>query len=335
MRAAPSHHDTTERWPARAAAWLATCLFACQLVGCEVASTMAAPNDEYVAWRKVRTSSSVEARLKASHAYLERFPHGHWTEEVRPWFLRAEAKYYVRREESPPGLEEYLEVLPRGPHAEEARLELERHRARVAEGVRSRIEIDARYTEARLAELARQRENARESFASWVGRLLSIESWGERTTSLDHEFIYAWRIDKPRGRCVEDRCSKLVEQQFELPGGGDQVARELDFEVILLLQQGMLQQTSLQGPHMFSRLYEASASKPVLAGDAQARVQAIAFAVDVLNGAAEARLAASRCHQDAVGSVVFKRACDGWSIEAIAAEEPAVDDQVIVRGPSK
>lgn len=321
--------------PSSAAGWRAVlCAAGCgALLGCEVAGTMVAPQDEYGAYRSVRTARTVEDRLRASDAYLDRYPAGRWADEVRPWFDRAEMKFFVHREESPAGLQEYLQVLPRGPHAAIARIELDRHRSRVAEGRKSRLEIDARYTEARLAALARLRENARDTLGAWVGRTLSIDSWDERTTALDHEFIYAWRIDKPAGRCVEDLCSKLVELPFELPGGGDQAPRELDFEVVLVLQQGMLQEVSLRGPGMFSRLFEAARSRPVVAGDVPARVQAIAFAIEFLSGAVEARLPASRCNAEIVGEVVFKRACDGWSIEALAPGDPGADDRIVIRGP--
>jgi hypothetical protein len=296
---------------------------------------MVAPQDEYAAYRRVRTSRTVEDRLKASDWYLDRYPAGRWIGDVRPWFERAEIKFFVHHEENASGLEKYLEVLPHGPHAVLARKELARHRTRVVEGQKSRLEVDARYTEARLAALARMRENTRDTLGAWVGRLLSIDSWGERTSRLDHEFIYAWRIDKPSGRCVEDHCTKLVELPFELPGGGDQAAREMDFEVVLSLRQGMVQEGSLQGPGMFSRLYEAVRSKPVAAGDTGARVQAIAFAVEFLSGAVEARLPAAKCAADPVGETVMKRACDGWTLEAVAPGDPASDDRIVVRGPEK
>jgi hypothetical protein len=305
------------------------------LSGCELAHTVVGPRDEYDAFRRVRSANTVPARLRASHDYLSRFPQGQWVDEVRPWYQRAEARFFVHREQSPPGLQEYLQVLPDGPHAAAARLELERHYARVAEGKRSRLEIEARFTEERLAELARQRENARETFGAWVGRLLAIDSWGDRTSALDHEFIYAWRIDKPGARCVDDRCVKLVELPFELPGGSDQSMRELHFEVVVRLRQGMVHQASLQAPGMFSRVYEAARMKPVLPDDRAARVDAIAFAVEFLGGAAEATLPAARCRRDPVGEVVFHRACDGWSMQAVAASDPAEDDIVVVQGPAR
>lgn len=308
---------------------------AATLTGCAVASTIVAPRDEYSAYRNVRTANQVESRLKASSAYLEQYPEGRWRQDVQPWFDRAEAKYYARREETAEGLAEYLEVLPHGPHAHVARIELARHRQRVAEGAKDRLVVDARYTEARLALLAQRRDNARDTFGAWVGRLLSIQSWGQRTSELDHEFLFAWRIDKPGARCVEDRCSRLVELPFELPGGGEETERELDFEVVLTLRDGMLAEASLRGPGMFSRLYEAGRSKPVPPANAFARVQAIGYAVEFLVGAAEARLPVARCKGDAVGNVVLKRACDGWTFEVTAAEDPAVDDVVSVRGPAK
>jgi len=50
---------------------------------------------------------------------------------------------------------------------------------------------------------------------------LTIDTWGERTSHLDSETLYAWRIEPPGARCVDDRCARSVRLAFSLPGGGD------------------------------------------------------------------------------------------------------------------
>jgi len=305
------------------------------LLGCgSIGSQLVANNGEYLAYREVRTSERLDARLAASSAYLSAHPDGQWAQEVRPWFERAELRYWLRIKETPAGLASYLETLPDGPHAAEATALLAAYRERQEAARKELLDLSAAMTEERLAELAKQREVAQEAFVSWLGRFLAIESWGKRTSELDHEFIFAWRIDPPHGTCVDDRCAKLVQYAYELPGGGEQSERRLVMDVVVQLDQGMVEQAKLEGPGLFSRLYEAGAKQPVPYDDPSARVEAIAYAVEVIGGAVEARMPAQRCALDTVAPVVLHRSCDGWTVTVTAAEQAGEDDVVSISGPA-
>lgn len=304
--------------------------------GCaSVGGRLVADHDEYVAYRNVRTSDRLDGRLVASHAYLKAYPEGRWATEVEPWFARAELRYWLRIKETPAGLATYLENLPDGPHAVEAAGALRDYRERQRAARKELLDLEAAMTEERLAELQRQRQAALESFTSWLGRFLSVDTWGERTSHLDHETIFAWRIDPPKGRCEADLCTKIEQRPYELPGGGDQSERRLVMEVVLVLEQGMLRETRLQGPGLFSRLYETASNKPVEHDDPGARVEAIAYAVDVVGGAAEARMPAGECAEQPVAPIVLKRACKGWTLEAVAGERAGQDDVVSISGPPR
>jgi hypothetical protein len=311
-------------------------LCAASLGGCaSVAETMIAPQDEYLAYRRVRNTVELEQRLAAAWNYVERFPHGRWIGEVRPWFLRAELDYFERRRESAAGLAAYLAVLPTGPHAEEARGALAVRRARAQKDRAEQLGLAARYTEERLAVLALERERAREVVPLWLGRWLAIDTWGERTSHLDSETLYAWRLDPPGARCEEDTCTRSITLPYSMPGGGDDAARVMVLDVVLRLRDGGVAEARLEGPALFSRMYEASTSRRVIPGDAVSRVDAIAFAVEVVRGAAEARMPRSRCGADAVAPVVLSLACDGWTLEMRAAEDPAQDDIIAIAGPKR
>ncbi len=304
--------------------------------GCaSMAQTMLAPRDEYQAYRHVRTQAQLEPRLAAAWSYVQRYPQGRWIAEVRPWFLRAELKYFELHRQSAAGLRAYLTVLPDGPHADEARASLEVYRARARKDHQERLGLEARYTEARLAALALQREQARNAVPTWLGRFFQIDTWGERTSHLASEMLYEWRIAPPGARCVGDICTRTESLPFSLPGGGDDAARLMVLDVVLVLDNGGVSEARLQGPGLFSRLYEASTTNRVAADAPSARVDAIAFAVDVVRGAAEARMPSSRCARDPVAPVVLSLACDGWSLEMRAAATPEQDDQIVVRGPRK
>lgn len=306
------------------------------LAGCGAAVTrLAANNDEYLAYRNVRTSERIDDRLAASHAYLTQHPDGHWEKEIRPWYERAELRYWLRIKETPSGLATYLRILPDGPHASEARATLASYRERQRDARKELLDLKAATTEERLSELARQREDTQAEFTSWLGRFLSIDSWAEPTSSLEHAFIFAWRIDPPKGTCVEDRCAKLVQRAYEIPGGGDDAERLLVMDVVLQLEQGMLREARLEGPSLFSRLFEASTKQPVRYDSPTVRVDAIAYAIDMVGGAVEARLPRSRCSLDPTAPVVLHRECDGWAVKVVAAENPGDEDIVSISGPGR
>jgi hypothetical protein len=289
-----------------------------------------APQDEYLAYRSFRTSRELDERLAASAAYLERYPDGRWRAQVRPWVERAEARFYELAKGSRARLEAYLATLPDGPHADAVRDEL---RIARAEARRARTERQrAAAVERELAARARDREKAALAFSQWLGRLLDIRAWGKRTSSLDHEFLLVWRLTEPEAQCVDQTCRKRLLLPFSLPRGGDKANREMRLQVVIELDQGLVHEARLQGPALFSRLYEASTAKPVPAHDLGARVRAIAYAVEVVAGAAEARLPAARCAQTPVAPTVLLRSCNGWTLRAVVGEDPTAPDQVVVRG---
>jgi len=332
MQLLPASMTLAGRTPGRLALLGLACLWFGG-VGCASAGGLVASNDEYLAYRKVRTSARLDERLAASEAYLMTYPKGRWASDVLPWYERAELRYWLRIQETPSGLATYVKTLPQGPHAAEATEALAAYRERQTAARKELLDLRAAVTEQRLSELARQRDDALDLFTGWLGRFVAIESWGEGTSRLAHETIFAWRIDPPKGVCEDDLCTKPVQLPYRLPGGGEDAERLLVLDVVFLLDEGALHETRLQGPALFSRLYEVGAKRIVRSSSPSARVDAIAYAVDVVGGAVEARLSASRCAVAPVAPVVLHRACDGWTVRVVAAENPEDDDVVSVVGP--
>lgn len=306
------------------------------LSGCSsFVSTVTAPTDDYLAYRRVRTSRTAEERLHASSEYMTHHPRGEWRREVKPWFDEAEARYFASRRENPAGLATYLEILPDGPHSAEARRALALVRTRAQAAAKERLAFKARYTEERLAALAQQREATVFAFGTWIGRAMAIRSWTERTSALDSDFIFAWRIEKPRGRCDDDRCSKMVQLPYQLPGGGDDADRVMVIEIALKLVDGGVDEISIGGPALFSRLFEAATTKRVAVDDVAARIRAIEFAIEFVGGSIEARVPAASCSFEPVAPVVLLRSCSGWTVKLVAAEQLTDDDLVVIRGPAR
>jgi len=91
------------------------------LTGC--ASFVASPGD-YASYRATRTAADLDERMRAVRLYLERHPEGAFASEVSSFYERAEPLYFEARKSTIAGLRAYLEALPDGPHAEEARTRL-------------------------------------------------------------------------------------------------------------------------------------------------------------------------------------------------------------------
>ncbi len=304
------------------------------LTGCgTVGSRLIANEDDYAAYRKVRTSARIDTRLVASAAYLDAHPNGQWEHQVRPWFDRAEARYWNRIKETRAGLSTYLRNLPNGPHAAQAAQALAAYRDNQKSARKELLLLKAAMTEQRLASLAQQRDQAFSAFTEWLGRILSINTWGRPTSHLDHETIFAWRIDPPKGTCSDNLCSKLVLQTYQLPGGGENAERQLLMDVILILDQGRLHEVRLAGPGLFSRLYETGANQIVNFDDSSSRSEAISYAIQVVGGAAQAQLPAQKCALAPLDPIIFNRSCNGWTLTMTAAVSPADDDVVSVIGP--
>src|SRR4051794_29045826 len=110
--------------------WPALLLTTCTLLSaCEhgVAPVVASVHD-YDDFRQTRVAPSLRARLTAAAIYMERHPSGAFYDEVRDWFGKREPVFYEQASGSSEGVQRYLDALPNGPHASDARQRLEAFR---------------------------------------------------------------------------------------------------------------------------------------------------------------------------------------------------------------
>jgi len=314
----------------RAAPVLALAL-ACAACGAAAQSFTAAPAD-YELYRRTRTAKTSEERLAASFSYLDRQPEGRWRQEVERWFERAEPLYYQRAQGSVAGLTAYLATLPRGPHAKlaaERIAELQQAR-RIERQQDAELLDEALGVEQRLADADEMRREVVRQVGDWAGRLASIPSFGQPTSELPHETIHHYRVVEPVARCADERCVKSVALPYAIPDGKRLSARKVLFDVELALHRGNVVRARLAGPELWSRLYEATDRKPVAAGDAQARTEAIARSVQVVESSLGSSFAGSECHRDAVSPVILHRECRGVRVRMLAAATPESDDELSV-----
>jgi hypothetical protein len=316
----------------RAAAWFLG--FACLLSGCApLWQQMSAEPEDYQAYRRTRIAPTLEGRLAASWRYLRERPDGRFRSDVSGWFRGTEAQYYSRATNSIPRLETYLATLPNGPHAElaaERLVELrlaEQHERRHKE----RSLSEARAVQGRLSAADRMRREFVAQIKAWIVRLASIKSWGGRTHELDHELIYEFRLREPAARCSTDLCTKMLSLPYAIPEQRTIGERRAVFDVQIALERGGVSAARLTGPELFSRIGEALSLAPVGPSALQARTEAIARTVQLVNGAIEPTLPAARCTAEAIGTIVLARECDGVRFEVVAAGGPEDEDRIEVR----
>lgn len=297
---------------------------------CSSAGQLTADVNDYAAYRRVRVASTRELRLTRAWAYLEAEPSGRFRAEVLAWFMPAEATFFesagTRRER----LRRYLELLPNGPHASEARERLRELEA-VAERRREHEEEvvgEALTVTRRLARAERRRRAFVEEFSGWVARLGALRSFGERTSALSGEFLYALREVEPPARCDTERCVKTVTLGYMIPEAGRLAPREAVFDVVVSLRDGGVSRVTLRGPELFSRVGEALELRPASESDPGARAEAMGRAADLVRSAVEAALPAARCARAALAPAMVVRECDGVRLTMVAGGA-GEDDQLI------
>src|SRR5205814_2308757 len=170
---------------------------------------------DYADYRAYRVASTVGARLRAATLYLQCHSDGDFRDEVSEWFNRVEPVFFEATAGSAAGMQAYLDALPEGPHAVNAKERrealLEAGRAEAGE----RLAQKAAEIERRLAAAAQSRENVLTAYASWIGRLLDFDAWGRTPDKVGQEFRSAWEAD-PAPKCEADRCEKLLSISYEL-----------------------------------------------------------------------------------------------------------------------
>jgi len=303
------------------------------LVGCADLGRRAVVSvDEYDDFRRFRLASTTEAKLGAAYEYLRAYPVGAYRSEVHGWFTGADGPYVDGAWQSIVALEAFLRAVPEGPEAARASARLvELRLASHHESERERLfEEKVRTIEGRLAEADEGRRSLVRDVVTWVRRLAAIRSWGGRTSELDHEFIYAFRLTPPEARCTERGCTKTVSVSYAVPEGKAQSPRQAVYDVVLGLDRGGIASASITGPELFTRLGEAARVSAVHPDDWVGRAEAIGQATLMLALAIEPVLPASRCWVSAVSPVVLERACDGVVLRVVSAVELGEEDRVEV-----
>jgi hypothetical protein len=184
-------------------------------------------------------------------------------------------------------------------------------------------------TQARLADADVKRRAFVATFKDWTARLIKIKSFGEPTSELADETIFAFRLSEPRGSCQGDNCRKLLQLSYQVPGERELVARAAVLEVQLVLERGLLQRARIAGPELWTRLAEALALRPLPNPTPEERADAVNRALMLVRALLESALPAAECREaQAALPVVLDRTCRGLRVLVSAGQTPADDDSL-------
>lgn len=305
--------------------WLAA-----TLLGCASLPTLSERPEEYHLYRAARVAPTEEQRLRAAQRYLREYPRGAHRKQLERWFVRAEEEYYLRAFRRLPELYAYAEALPDGPHIAEvkARIEAIRAQRRRKSEHAEREDQKIAATQERLTEADAARRALVGTFKDWVARLAKIQTFGEPTSELDHETIFAFRLSQPAGVCQGERCRKVLELEYEVPGERELVSRAAVLEVELELEAGVLRRARLAGPELWTRLAEALSLQPLPTPSPEQRQDAINRAALLVRGVLEPVLPAQECDRKAEPPGVLERSCRGLRARMSAGQSAAEDDFV-------
>jgi hypothetical protein len=298
------------------------------VAGCASLPTLTERPEEYALYRAARVAPTLEERLRAADRYLREVPRGRHEKQLRGWFVREEEKYYLGAFNRLAALYAYEAALPNGPHIAEVKSRIVALEARrvMREQKVSKEDQAIADGQARLARADTERRAFVSAFKDWTAHLTRIQTFGEPTSELDDETIFAFRLSPPRGACQGDSCKKLIELRYRVPGEGRLMERVSLLEVQLELERGLLGRAALAGPELWTRLGEALSLKPLPSPTAEERADAVHRCTLLVKALLEPAFPAASCEVAPSGAVVVERACQGRRVRMVAGQSGADDD---------
>lgn len=285
---------------------------------------------EYDAYRTTRITTDPLPKLRADRAYLAAYPTGTFRAEVESSFEREEQAFYDRRKAYKEGLEEYLAVLPDGPHAMDASLRIADLKERSGEAATDRLVAKGKGMEERLRLASENRKAALEAVSEWVADLATVKKLGPFTgdfPKLSPAFDARYR-ERPRPKCDRDRCLRLEAWPYQVPvAGGGLDELEVTLQITVRRTGDDITAVSLHGPALFSRTWEASQGIPLPKDQVGARAFAVGYVSELVAGTFAAALPPS-CEVPAAPPIVMKRSCQGLELTLVAGDSAADDDAI-------
>ncbi len=185
--------------------------------------------------------------------------------------------------------------------------------------------------ESRLARAADQRRGFVHEFSRLTELLAATRTFDQPTAELDPALLHRFRERPPELRCEADQCQKIFSFSYAVPEDKVLTERSIDITLHIRLNRGLVQELSLAGPELLTRVAEAISVRAVPALNPQASAEALGQALEIVNAALDGPLPKERCQVEAVSPVVLQRRCDGVRMSVVAGTEPGAADRIIVQ----
>lgn len=312
--------------------------------GCASFRPLVTPAAEVHAYRATRVSPTLEGRIVAAARYLATYPDGAFASEVRDFFGTAEPLYFEENRHDAAGLHVYLAALPRGPHADEARQRL-RFAASRSSGPTG-FDLRAMQTDARVAELAKKRAEARNEITGLLDRFLDPEVFARPLSEAKPELLVPWSLTLPWPRCsLNDeakegpsfRCTKLLELPYDVvQGEGSTEERQATVEVVVVEDaRGRPTSVTIGGPDLFLRTDETFSGRAASREDTRDKARAMTRVVELVWKQFAARISDDpACRKTTRGPALLVLACHDMRVVVLPGVEPGEDDRIAI-GPAR
>lgn len=307
--------------------------------GCTAGKAFYAGAGDFGAYRATRVADTEEARLAASGRYLRDHPTGAYVDEVKGDFAEREAAYYAACGANIDKLERYLELLPEGPHAADARSAVGAIRAK--QSAPDALDVAAAATRERLDAMARGRARARDALVEWIERTIDPEVLA--TPIADGPLVVPFTLSLPAPRCetsdpdgsgIVRRCVKLLQEDFSFPREGTFVEHALLFDVSMDMDgAGKPLAIRIAGPELFTRLEETFIDGRGGGDEMDRRINAIERVIEVVSNVFGANVSTEpTCtSRQLAPSEVLVLSCLGVDVRAIAGRDAGDDDAIHIR----
>ena len=194
---------------------------------------------------------------------------------------------------------------------------------------------DVQRTAAKLDYETNRRHHVSDVILAEVGALMDPATWGARLEAPPPTLAAVLRgeVEPTWGAGAHAQRKDSLIFVIPTPTGSQPSVVDVTFQ--LWLEDGRITQGVLRGDDLFVRWTEAQLVRVLDAGNPADRKLAASTIADVLGGAIEAVLPASRCTSQAPPGPgeILTRACDGWTVSVRMGEVPGALDVVDVRGP--
>ncbi len=171
-------------------------------------------------------------------------------------------------------------------------------------------------------------------FSRLTELLGGTRTFDEPTSELDPALLVRLRERPPPLHCEADQCQKVFSFSYAVPEDKVLSERTIDVSLQIRWDRGLVQELSLSGPELLTRVAEAISVRAVPPLNPQARAEALGQALEIVSAALDAPLPKERCEVEAVSPVVLERRCDGLRMLVVAGTELGDVDRLVVRRES-